>query len=131
MDKPKILIVEDEAIIAFEMKTIMESNGYNVVKIVNTGEQAIKTALKEKPDIILMDIRLKGKIDGIEAASRIVEKIKIPIVYLTGNSHLKNSSRLLATNPVDVLTKPVPDWQLNEVITWVIKHRVPKEFTKT
>ncbi len=68
MNKAKILIVEDEAIIAMEIENQLQSLGYEVTSIVDTGEKAIEKAESDKPDLILMDIRIKGEMDGIEAA---------------------------------------------------------------
>ncbi len=68
MKKAKILIVEDETIIAVEIENRLQSLGYEVTSIVDTGKRAIQKAEIDKPDLILMDIRIKGKIDGIDAA---------------------------------------------------------------
>lgn len=79
----RILIVEDESIIALEMKFKLEFEGYTIVGIVATGEEAIKIAHDENPDLILMDIMLRGKMDGIEAASMIsAKKISLSSIWL-------------------------------------------------
>ena len=74
MDKERILIVEDEVIIAMEMESSLQGLGYEVTSIVDTGEKAIEKAGEDKPGIILMDIRIKGEMDGIEAAEVIRSK---------------------------------------------------------
>ncbi len=71
MAKPQILIVEDEGIIAMEMQDRLEGLGYYVPTIVSSGEQAIPVAAEERPDLVLMDIMLQGKMDGVEAATQI------------------------------------------------------------
>ena len=83
MNKPKILIVEDEALIAASLVQTLSSLGYTVQKPIVKGEDAINSVKLEKPDLILMDIELLGEMDGIEAAEKIREIVDIPIVYLT------------------------------------------------
>jgi len=77
------MIVEDEAIIAMETESQLKSLGYEVTSIVDTGEKAIKKAEIDKPDLILMDIRIKGDMDGIDAAEIIRNRFGIPIVFST------------------------------------------------
>ncbi|HEY9668560.1 MAG TPA: response regulator, partial [Coleofasciculaceae cyanobacterium] len=84
--KIQILVVEDENIIALNLKENLESLGYIVVAIVVSGEKAIEKATQLRPDLVLMDIRLKGSIDGIEAAGQIWEHLSIPVIYVTGHS---------------------------------------------
>lgn len=81
----RILIVEDEAITALDLKYSLEELGYEVVDTVDTGQDAIDTAIETKPDVVLMDIKLKGAMEGIEAAE-IISEYKIPIIYLTANT---------------------------------------------
>ena len=83
MEKAKILIVEDEAIIAMEIENQLQGLGYEVTSIVDTGEKAIKKAEEDKPDLMLMDIRIKGEMDGIEAAEEIRNRFGIPVVFST------------------------------------------------
>lgn len=116
MKTKKILIVEDEAIIAMGLKFRLEELGYHVLRVASMGKTAIQIALQEKPDLIFMDISLKGSMDGIEAARKISQVENIPLVYLSGNSHLKNDMRLITTNPIDVISKPVFDRKLLEVL---------------
>ena len=75
-----LLIVEDESIIARDYKMMVERNGYNVIKIVNNGKDAIAAAVESEPDFILMDINIKGKMNGIEAAKEIYSKQKRSII---------------------------------------------------
>jgi two-component system, response regulator PdtaR len=83
MKTAKILIVEDEAIIAMEIESQLQSLGYNVTSIVDTGVKAIEKAEADKPDLILMDIRIKGEMDGIQTAAIIREQFDIPVIFST------------------------------------------------
>ncbi len=118
-----ILIVEDELIIAFDLKMKLKSRGFDTIKIISSGEQAIQWASEFKPDVILMDIVLHGKIDGIEAAKIIHKKYKIPIIYITGNSHLQTDARLKATKPVGIFSKPPDEEILIDAILKTLKNK--------
>jgi len=83
MGKIKILVVEDEAIIAKDLQWRLEGMGYEVPAVIASGEEAISRTVEFKPDLVLMDIMLLGEIDGIEAANEIRAKSDIPIIYLT------------------------------------------------
>lgn len=83
MPKAKILIVEDEAITAMDLQNSLKSMGYDAPAIVPSGERAIKKAEELKPDLVLMDIKLKGAMDGIEAAGMIRNQPGLPVVFLT------------------------------------------------
>ncbi|MBC8182409.1 response regulator [candidate division KSB1 bacterium] len=116
MKSKKILIAEDEGIAALDLQMRLTSGGYDVVDIVSTGENAIKEADNHSVQLVLMDIKLKGKIDGIEAAAIIRKTSDAAIIYVSGNSDLLASKRLLATKPDGTLKKPISDWELFEVI---------------
>ena len=123
MNQYKILIVEDEFIAALELETRLQSKGYKYIKTTPTGEQAIDLASQTDFNLILMDIKLAGQIDGIEAAKQIHSYCETPIIYITGNSNFKTDERLLATQPFEVLIKPVPDWQLFEIMGQALSNR--------
>lgn len=107
MSKADILIVEDDLITATIIKKYLVKNNYNVIGIIDEGELAVETALKNNPDLILMDIFLKDSIDGIEVARRIIEKSEIPIIYLTADSSDESIQRAKITEPFGYLVKPV------------------------
>ena len=86
--KYKILIVEDEILVATDIQESLESLGYAVVGIADTGLKAIKAVANELPDLILMDINLKGEMTGIEAAKLISKDNDVPIIYLTANADI-------------------------------------------
>jgi CheY-like chemotaxis protein len=83
MTKKRVLIVEDQGITAMDEQEIMSELGYKVTGIVMTGEDAVQRAGRDRPDVVLMDIMLAGKMDGREAALKIRELYKIPVVYVT------------------------------------------------
>ncbi len=101
----KILVVEDERITAEDIKRSLEKVGYNVPAIVSTGEDAVKYSERYKPDLVLMDIVLEGKIDGIEAAETIKTKFDIPVIYLTAYSDKSTVERAKMTHPSAFILK--------------------------
>ncbi|MFH1116769.1 MAG: sigma 54-interacting transcriptional regulator [Pseudomonadota bacterium] len=107
MGKPKILVVEDEVIIAEHLSNSLKRLGYEPLSGATTGGQAMEMAAKMNPDLVLMDIVLEGDIDGIEAAQHIYSKFGIPIVYLTGHGDSATLSRAKLTEPFAYLLKPI------------------------
>jgi len=105
-ENAKILIVEDDRNLSRYIKLSMESFGFNTVEIVVSGEEAIQKAKEIEPDIVFMDIVLKGKMDGIEAAQVIKEQLGTPIIYITAYSDIERVKRAKATNPIGYLLKP-------------------------
>jgi len=85
MQKSRILVVEDEAIVSADIQDRLQALGYEVAGSADTGADAIRLAAELKPDLILMDIMLKGDMMGTEAASRIRSQLQLPIIYLTAN----------------------------------------------
>jgi diguanylate cyclase (GGDEF)-like protein/PAS domain S-box-containing protein len=111
-----IMIVEDEKIVARDLKSSLEGLGYLVPAIVDSGELAIQQAMDLKPDLILMDICLRGKVDGVKAAEIIVENLDIPIVYLTAHSDDTSLARAVITRPLGYLIKPFEERELRAAI---------------
>ncbi len=105
-EKKKIMIVEDEAITAMELSSRMKKLGYDVVALVSSGKEAIKKAVEMKPDAILMDIKLKGDMDGIEAARQINEIKRIPVFYITAYADESLLKRAKVTEPYAYMVKP-------------------------
>ncbi len=112
MKKAKILIVEDEAIIAMKIESSLQNLGHEVTSIVDTGEKAIEKADKDKPDIILMDIRIKGEMDGIAAAEIIRTQFQIPIIFMTAYLDEKRLEKAKLTMPFGYILKPVSERDL-------------------
>jgi CheY-like chemotaxis protein len=131
MAKSKIMIVEDEWITADDIRMSLQSLGYTVSSVVSSGEEAIQKAEKDKPDLVLMDIMLKGKMDGIEAASQIRSCYNIPIIYLTAYADEKILERARITEPFGYIVKPFVNEDLKIAIEIALyKHRVEKERKK-
>ncbi len=101
------MVVEDEMIIAMSYTSELRNASFEVPKAVDTGEEAVEIFSVINPDLILMDIKLKGKIDGIEAANQILKVKNIPIIFMTGNSDIETKERALALNPAGYLIKPI------------------------
>ena len=121
----KLLIVEDESIVALDIKHRAEALGYEVVGIAASGEEAIELAREKKPDIVLMDIILKSEMDGIEAAEIIKRDHDIPVVYLTAYSDKETLERAKLTEPFGYLIKPFEDRELHSTIEVAIyKHKM-------
>lgn len=116
MDKPGIFIVEDEFVIAKDIKRCLIKYGYSVVAIASSGEKAIERALELKPDLILMDIVLSGKMDGIEAAKEIQSGLDVPIIYLTACIDKTILERAKMTGTYGYMLKPFEDKELYSTI---------------
>jgi CheY-like chemotaxis protein len=114
--KTKIMIVEDEEIVAFDLRKTLEKLGYEVTSQASTGVDAIEKAEYEKPDVIIMDIRLKNELDGIDAAHIISFKRKIPIIYLTSFNDEEIRKRAKATQASAFLLKPFDEEKLKITI---------------
>ncbi len=125
MANTRIMVVEDEGIIAQDIKQCLENLGYEVPEVVFTGSEAIKKAEIARPDLILMDIVLKGEIDGIETASEIRKRYNIPIVYLTAYEDDKTLNRAKLTQPLGYILKPFEERYLKSSIEMALyKHEV-------
>ena len=103
----KILIVEDEMIIAANISLQLSTLGYEVIGIIPRGEEALLSIAQNQPDILLMDISLKGNIDGVQTVQIMQKDYKIPVIYLTANSDDLNFNRAKETNPYAFITKPL------------------------
>lgn len=132
MNKIKILVVEDEAIIAKNIESKLLRAGYDVVDTVYTGNDAVKSALEKKPDIILLDIKLKGETGGIEAAEKIKQVKDIPVIYLTSYTDEDTFEKAKLTEPAAYLSKPFNLDELNRIIQLTIyNHNIKKELIET
>lgn len=106
MSKPSILIVEDEAIIAYDLANKIRQLGYDVVGITTTGEEAIELVRLHHPALVLMDIQLAGEMDGIAAAQQIYRECNLPILFLTANSDPDSNERMRQAGAVGRIMKP-------------------------
>jgi CheY-like chemotaxis protein len=128
MVNERIMIVEDESIVAMGVKHKLEDLGYRVVGVEATGEGAVETALKTEPDLILMDIVLKGDMDGIEAAEKIHTRLDTPIIYVSAYSDEEVLRRARITEPYGYILKPFKKSEINANIQMAIyKHSSDKK----
>ena len=131
MSKTNILIVEDESIVAKDIQHSLKKLGYTVVGMCSTGEDAIRTAEEVKPDLVLMDIMLKGDMSGIEAAGQIREKFNIPIIYLTAYADESTLSKAKVSEPYGYIIKPFKEIDLHTSIEMAIyKHEKETDVKK-
>ena len=112
----KVLIVEDELIIALSLKKELEQEGYQVMGVASSADDAVNTAREQKPDIILMDILLKGTKTGLEAAHEIVDFLKTKFIFLTGNIYMIDQDERSLNTDYSVLGKPVNHNELKDAI---------------
>jgi len=117
----KILVVEDEMLIGAKISMLLTNLGYEVTGILPRGEDAIVQVEENKPDIIILDINLKGKIDGIETAA-ILQRKNIPVIYLTANSDDATFNRAKHTKPTAFISKPFKQLDLQRAIELTIIH---------
>lgn len=102
----RALIVEDEILIAEELSERLSSLGFSVIDAVDSADEGIAIATKERPDLVLMDIRLKGEKDGVQAAAEIRQQVDVPIVYLTAYSDRRTVDRAKRTEHDGFILKP-------------------------
>lgn len=125
MDVAQILIVEDESIVALDIKRRLLNSGYGIVDIVNTGEKAVELAGRLTPDLILMDIHLKGRMDGIEAAKVIRAQSDLPVIFLTAFADEETLQRARDVGAFGFILKPFDDNSLAPAIEMaLVKHRM-------
>jgi PAS domain S-box-containing protein len=132
MKHNKVLIVEDEKLIATLLERRLNQFGYDVIGTTPSGEHAVEKALELKPDLILMDISLKGNIDGIDAAIEIKKHMDIPVIYLTSYSDDDTICRAKASEPAGFLVKPIDEKELLAVLDITIsKHEFECKLKET
>src|SRR5690606_2701708 len=131
MAKTNVLVVEDESIVSKDIQHSLKKLGYNVVGSSSTGEKAIELALELKPDIVLMDIMLKGELTGIEAAETIRESINIPVIYLTAYADEGTLAKAKVTEPYGYIIKPFKEIDIHTSIEMALyKHQKVSEVRK-
>lgn len=128
MTPAKILIVEDNLIVARDIQQQLQRIGHSVVGVTARGEDAVELAVATTPDLVLMDIRLDGEMDGIEAAQKIRDQVQVPVVYLTAYADDQTLHRARSTEPFGYILKPFEDSQLRTAIEMALyKHRAEKQ----
>ncbi|WP_231971651.1 hybrid sensor histidine kinase/response regulator [Nostoc sp. NIES-3756] len=128
MQTVRVLIVEDEYILAINLQESLESLGYTVVDIADSAELAIEKSAKLLPNLILMDIRLRGEKDGIQAAEQIWHSLQIPIIYVTGHSDQSTVERATLTFPFGYILKPVREQELYVAIQTALNRYEREQF---
>jgi CheY-like chemotaxis protein len=128
MAKTKMLIVEDEVLVALALSKEFEGLGYDMCKPVFSGEGAIEAVERKRPDVVLMDIKLPGKIDGIEAAQKIRSRFRIPIVFITGYEDPEIEERANAVEHIGYFLKPLNCREIQEAIDAALQKQkgIPK-----
>ena len=131
MSKINILVVEDESIVSKDIQHSLKKIGYNVVGAASTGDKAIELARLEKPDLVLMDIMLKGAMNGIEAADVIKREMSIPVIFLTAYADESTLGKAKISEPYGYILKPFKEIDLQTSIEMAIyKHKKEQDIIK-
>ena len=115
--KVKILIAEDEAISALSMQRALTRSGYDICALVSTGEEAVEGITREKPDLVILDVILIGRVNGLEAAMAIRSRSNVPIVFITGYEEGRLIERIRSVKSSTYLIKPITPKDLESAIT--------------
>lgn len=107
MTDKKILIVEDEIILAMDVQGSLEQEGYKVTGIADSAEKAMAKIDQVKPDLVIMDVKIMGKVDGIETGREIINNHSIPIIFITGNVNDLTLKKIEEMRPAGLLSKPI------------------------
>ncbi len=130
--KTRVMVVEDEGIVALDIRRNLQDLGYEVAGVASSGEQAIEKVAEELPNLVLMDIRLQGKLDGIDAAGQIRARFDIPIVYLTAHADEATLQRAKLTEPFGYLLKPFEERELQTTIELALyRHKMERKLRES
>jgi len=122
----RLVIVEDEFIVAFELGTVLESHGHEVCRVVSSGEAALEAACADRPDCVLMDVNIAGAMSGIDAAAEIRKRLDTEIVFMTGFPGYEIKERVREIRSAAILPKPIEHEQLRALLDHVAaRRRVP------
>ena len=128
MNKGRVMVVEDEGVVALQIRESLEGLGYTVPLVALSGEEAVEKLLETEPDLILMDIKLTGGLSGIEAARKIRGLLDVPVVYLTAFSDRETLELAKVTDPYGYILKPFDEKSLNAIIEMSLsRHRHARE----
>jgi len=117
MDKIlRVLVVEDDAIIGMDIEHRVKKLGYDVCGVADSAAEALDIASRTHPDIALMDIRLRGDVDGIEAARMLRDTLGVPVIFITAYSDMKMRSRALDMEPLGYIVKPLREVELKNTL---------------
>lgn len=127
MEHVKILIVEDEEVIAMGLKIILVQEGYSICGIVSTGEEAVEMVLQARPHLVLMAIRLRGRFDGIAAYEQIKKHANVPAVFISTYADKETIERAMATKASGYIVKPFKVYELTEHVKAALTSRIKSE----
>lgn len=131
MSNSNIMVVEDESIVSKDIQNSLKNLGYNVVGAASSGEKAIQLAEETQPDLVLMDIMLKGEMSGIEAAEHIRENLRVPVIFLTAYADEGTLNKAKVTEPYGYIIKPFKEVDLHTSIEMALyKHKKELEVLK-
>lgn len=123
----RILIVEDESVVAWHIEESLQKLGHTVLAIAQTGKEAIQIATDKKPDLVLMDIQLQGNVDGVAVAKYLYFQLDLPVVYLTAHADEQTLQRAIETSPFGYLVKPFQEAELHSTIKIALRrHQLEK-----
>ena len=120
-----ILVVEDEPIVGMQLQESLEGMGHKVPAVIDSGDEVLSAVVAFKPDLILMDIKLRSFIDGVDAAKRVKLVCDVPVIYLTAYPSKGSQDRAMGTLPAAYLVKPVSDKALAEQIDKALAAKAP------
>ena len=127
MGKTQIMVVEDESIVAKDIEMSLNKLGYSVCSLASSGEEAIRKAGEDRPDLVLMDIVLQGEMSGVEAAGQIRSQFDIPVIYLTAYADEKTLNLAKITEPFGYMLKPFEEKKTHTAIEMALyKHKREK-----
>jgi CheY-like chemotaxis protein len=119
--KANIMVVEDEGVVSIDIRNMLKKAGYSIAAVAFQGNEAVEKAELSAPDLVLMDIGLKGEIDGIEAAKRIRDRFQIPVVFLTGFADEVTVAKAQEVNPSGFIIKPINEEELKKTLEDILK----------
>lgn len=132
MNSPRILVVEDEAIVAKDIQNTLKGLGYDAPEVAHTGQDAIEKTRAIWPDLVLMDIHLRGPMDGVEAAEHIRAEADIPVIYVTAYSDRETLERAKITSPIGYIIKPFEERELHTTIEMALyRHAMEKRLKES
>jgi two-component system, response regulator PdtaR len=121
-----VLIVEDEPIVGMQLQESIEEMGHTVPAVVDSGDAVLSAVLQHKPDLVVMDIKLRSFIDGVDAAKRLKLVCDVPVIYLTAYPSKGSQDRAMGTGPAAYLVKPIGDKALGAEIEKALCGATPK-----
>jgi CheY-like chemotaxis protein len=120
-DKANIMVVEDEGVVSIDIRNMLKNAGYSIAAVAFRGDEAVRKAEQSSPDLVLMDIGLKGEIDGIEAAKKIRDLFQIPVVFLTGFADEATMSKAREADPSGFIIKPINEEELKKTLADILE----------